>query len=323
MVEAEDYHSLQSKRKAISALLPYAVWRERDGQPEMLDVILHAARASRMFRFMWCHVDQFVSTLFSEASPRAIALVSPYIPWDRLTDRGDLVQWWAETAPAVPHTEEIARSVVDTLLHIASWDELVRHIPVNLWSWLTERPSLPPICLGRSVGTHRRVVEVVRALKDIEVLNSYLSVVWSEWDTLGSYGFGEMCTIIREDFGGIGAGHHREGLIQRLDHVLEQLDRGVEYLNQWNHYLDEHDIQEMKDQYGSLRETLLETNIQVEANACTCYLMIMLLRIPTQVNIESRTAFTRVLPTRVHNFASGIHHITHSHPAYRFICTRL
>ena len=318
MAEAEDYHSLQSKRKAISALLPYAVWRERDGQPEMLDVILHAARASRMFRFMWCHVDQFVSTLFSEASPRAIALVSPYIPWDRLTDRGDLVQWWAETALAVPHTEEIARSVVDTLLHIASWDELVRHIPVNLWSWLTKRPSLPPICLGRSVGTHRRVVEVVRALKDIEVLKSYLLVVWSEWDTLGSYGFGEMCTIIREDFGGIGAGHHREGLIQRLDHVLEQLDRGVEYLNQWNHYLDELDIQEMKDQYGSLKEILLETNIRTEANACTSYPMIMFLRILTQSDIESRTSFMTALPSLVHNIVSGTRH---SLPPRPFICT--
>ena len=37
MIEAEDYHSLQSEHKAITALLPYAVWQERDGKPEMLE----------------------------------------------------------------------------------------------------------------------------------------------------------------------------------------------------------------------------------------------------------------------------------------------
>ena len=42
---------------------------------------------------------------------------------------------------------------------------------------------------------------MVRGLKDIKVLKSYLFLVWSEWDT--PYGFDEMCTSILEDFGGI------------------------------------------------------------------------------------------------------------------------
>ena len=184
MTEAEDYHPLESKCRAITALLPYAVWRERDGQPEMLDTILHAARASRMLRFMWYYVNQFFSTLLSEASPHAIILVSPHIHQSLLTERGDLVQWWAETASTVPYTEEVAGGVVDTLLQIASKAKLVRYIPVNVWSWLTRRPSLPPICMGRRFGTRAQIVKVVRELKDIEVLKSYLLLVWLEWDTL-------------------------------------------------------------------------------------------------------------------------------------------
>ena len=277
MTEAEDYHPLQSKRRAITALLPYAVWRERDGQSEMLDMILCAAKASRMWRFMWYYVNQFVSTLLSEASPRAIMLTSPHIHWGYLTDREDLVQWWAETVSAVPYTEEVAQGVVDTLLQIASEDRLVRYIPADVWSWLTKRPSLPSICLGRRLGTYARVVKVVRGLRDIEVLKSYLLLVWSEWNT--PYGFDEMCTSILEDLSGIGMEHHRADLIQRLDHVLGQLDCGLEHLKQHNPWLDEDDLQERKDNYRKLIETLLGTDTKVVGR--TPCLPITLLRILT------------------------------------------
>ena len=230
MVEAEGHLPLRSRRKAITALLPHAVWQERKGQPEMLNTILRAARASKAMWFMWCYVNQFPSTLFLEASPRAIVLVSPHFDWRRLRGRGDLVQLWAATASAVPYTEEVAQGVVDTLLQIASVGELVRYIPAHVWSWLTKRPSLPPVCEGHYDGTHAHVVEVVRGLRDIEILKSYLLLVWSEWDTPA--GCDEMCTSIREDFSGIGMGHHRAELIRRLDHVLGQLDRGLEYLIQ-------------------------------------------------------------------------------------------
>ena len=256
MAEAEDYRPLESKRMAITTLLPYAVWQERDGQPETLDTIIRAARASRMWDFMLYRVNYFFSTLLSEASPRAVALVSPYIDWWFLRDREDLVQWWAATASAFPYTEEVAQGVVDTLLQIASGDRLVRYIPAGVWSWLTKRPSLPPICWGRSRGTYAHVVKVVRGLKDIEILTSYLLLVWSEWDTPS--GLDEMCTSIREDFCGIGMGHHRADLIKRLDHVLGQLDRGLEYLAQHDPGLIEHYLRERKDGYQKLRETLLE-----------------------------------------------------------------
>ena len=256
MAEAEDHRPLRSKRLAITALLPYAVWQERDGQPETFDTIIRAARASRMWDLVWYRVSLFFSTLLSEASPRAIMLTSPGVHWGYLANRGDLVQWWAATASAVPYTEEVAQGVVDTLLQIASEDRLVRYIPADVWSWLTRRPSLPPICRGRSLGTYAHVVKVVRGLKDIEILTSYLLLVWSEWDTPD--GLDEMCTSIREDFCGIGMGHHRTDLIKRLDHVLGQLDRGLEYLAQHDPGLIEHYLRERKDGYQKLRETLLE-----------------------------------------------------------------
>ena len=38
-----------------------------------------------------------------------------------------------------------------------------------------------------------------------------------------------MCSSMREDFSGIGMGFYRVDLVQRLDHVLEELDRELEY----------------------------------------------------------------------------------------------
>jgi len=102
-------------------------------------------------------------------------------------------------------------------------------------------------------------MQTVRILKDIEILKSYLVLVWSEWDSLGS-GFFMMCDSIREDFGGVELYLHRADLTQRLDHVLGQLDRGLEYLQQHEPELDEDEVQRRKGQYGELRAILLEVD---------------------------------------------------------------
>ena len=226
---------------------------------------------------------------------------------------------------AVPHTEDVAQSVVDTLLQIARRDELVWYIPIDLWSWLTKRSSLAPICWGRRSGTQHSTVRLIRALKDIEALKSYLLLVWSEWDI--SCDFSETCTSIREDFGGIGLGHHRADLIQRLDHVLGQLDCGLDYLNRQNHYLNEGDIREMGDRRGRLGEVLLEANI--EGIARTCYPKVMLLSILTQVDIHriSRNIYVRTSPPMsivsrlepttsfsFHPLASSVHGFRYTRP---------
>ena len=272
MAEAEDHRLLQSKRKAITTLLPYAVRQEREGRPETLDSILHAFGAARVLRFTWDFVDTFFSTLLSKASPRAAALASPHIHWDLLTGRGDLIQQWAATVSTAPHDDEVVQSVVDALLQIASAGNLAQYIPVDLWSWLTECPPLPIICWGRSVGTRAHVVDAVRALEDVEVFKSYLLLVWSEWGFPWSDGIDRMRTYIQGDFGGIGMGHHRADLIQQLDHVLERLDLGLWNLGQRDPELGEADLEMRTNQYRELRESLLEVDIKAISRTPVCQL---------------------------------------------------
>ena len=260
MAEAQDVKELCSKRKAITTLLPYATWQELKGQPEMLNILLHAARASKKLEFGWYQINLFASALFSKATPHAIVLVSPHIPWRFLWDRGDLVQQWAAATSTVPHTEEVAQSVVDTLLHIACQRGLLPHITADVWLWLTKLPSLPPVCLGRYCGTRLHVIKAVQMLKDVKILKSYLLLTWSEWDTFHSSD--KICALAGEDFGGVGMGHHRADLIERLDYILGQLGQGLEYLNQHNPTINEDDLQTMKQQYGELKEAFLEANIK-------------------------------------------------------------
>jgi len=53
MAEAKNLDELCLKHKEITTLLPYATWQELSGQPEMLDVLLRAARASKILGFRW------------------------------------------------------------------------------------------------------------------------------------------------------------------------------------------------------------------------------------------------------------------------------
>jgi len=273
MAEAEDHRPLQSKCKAIAALLPYAVWQERDGQPEVLDMLLHAIGASRERQFTWSRIERSAITLLVRATPRAVVLTVPRVRWRQLTGTVPLIRWWAATVLEVPYTDEVGQSVVDMLFQIASEGGLAQHIPVPIWSWLTKRPPLPPTCLGRYLGARSPVVDAVRACKDIEVLKSYFLLVWSEWDDLqGNHGFNKMCASIREDFDGIGMRPHRAELIQRLDHILEQLDRGLEH--PWLQYPDlvKPDLWKMMRRYRKLREVLREVERRTPSSLTTRFL---------------------------------------------------
>ena len=130
----------------------------------------------------WHRIGQYASRLPDEASPHAMVLALPYIGWDRLTGRENLIQQWAAAASAISETEDVAESVVDTLLQIASQRDLLSHLPVEVWSWLTKSRPLPPVCWGRDVGSCTRVIQAVRALEDIEILKSYFLLIWSEWN---------------------------------------------------------------------------------------------------------------------------------------------
>ena len=50
MARVEDLDQIRSKRKAIIALFPYAVWRERAGDNRMVDAFVCIAGAPKMRR---------------------------------------------------------------------------------------------------------------------------------------------------------------------------------------------------------------------------------------------------------------------------------
>jgi hypothetical protein len=269
MIETTELGTIHFKRKAITAIFPYAAWRARDGQHEMLETFFRVARVSGRWGFMWRRVKLPFVALLGEDTPvslkRAAVLASPHMPWDNFTNDQHLVQLWAAAASIVPQTNEIGQSVVDALLHIASRDALRPHIPTDMWSRLNERPFPSLVCWQRFRETQRCVVQTVRALGDIETLKSYMLLVWSEWDYLGFLGLHEMCASIQEDFSGIGMGGYREDLLRHLDHVLSQLDLGLEHLQQREPSLEEDDIGQMRYEYGELKNVLLEVDREAAA----------------------------------------------------------
>ena len=255
MVQVAGRDQIGSKIKAVVALLPYAVWRERGGDNRMADACLAVIRIPDART----RVGRTIALLLDEGDLEipswVMTLVSPYGNWVYVSNT-DTVTRWAAAALTVPYTEEVGRSVVNALLQIAYFDRLLPYIPVNIWAWLKKRPTLPPFCRGRSLGTVSHVVRRVRELGDVELLKSYFLLVWSEWNYVLS--FSEMCASIGEDFSGIRMWRHRKVLTERLDHILRQLDLGLEHLRQQNPYLGEDHVQTAEGQYGWLKELLLE-----------------------------------------------------------------
>ena len=299
-----DPGALLRKHKAISALFPYAVWQERDKEHPILDVIMHALKITRSFKFWWPHFEPFTKVLLDGtshiSSKRALMLASPYIPWFWWRFGGvDLVRMWAVAASVVPKEEEIAPSVIDMLFKIAHSRLLSPPLYGDAWSWLTLRSALPPVCEGRDLGSRLHVVQMVRDLKDIEILKSYLLLIWSEWNSSRQFGSDAMRISTREDFSGIGMSSHRADLLQRLDHVLAQLDRESEQLQQDKPRLDGGDLQRMKCQYGELRETLLEVDREV-------------LKILTRALSRLTTLFEPLTHVDTHRITFGVHMCTPS-----------
>ena len=173
-----------------------------------------------------------------------------------------MVRRWAAAALVVVDTEEVSQYVVDTLLQIASICSLRPHIPIGIWVWLKKRPSLPPVCLGRRCGTTPDTIRYVRGLGDVEILKSYLLLVWSQWDDLCIGGLDEMETAIREEFGGIWVRGHRKDPYGRLEYVLERLGLGLEYLGQHNPQVKQYRIEAARGQYGRLKQVLRDVDME-------------------------------------------------------------
>jgi len=257
------------KSEPLHLLFWYAIQRERYGDTDLFDAILRLKKREfdrwRPHELLW-HSN--ASQIFTCASPRAIILVTPYLDWERepLSGAQDLISKWVAAISVVPHTEEAVENVVDTLLQISANPYLRSSIPADVWLWLNERPSLPSVCKGRRLGDDRDTVRTVRTLNDIRVLTSYLIMIWSEWKPLGDDGFAEMRMSVFEDFSGVGNGHHRAELIQRLDVILDELDRlsgrpdaGLGGDTLWHDEVEGY-LLVMKDQYGGLRRILQEVD---------------------------------------------------------------
>jgi hypothetical protein len=273
MVEAADRDRLFSKRKAISALFPYAILLEQEGHQGMVDAILRTARASHFGKFVWHRTQPYLAPLFDQRSidslDRVVVLASPHMTWGYTLDGPEAVVRWSAAVSAVAYTEEISQSVVDALLQIVVVDSLQSHIPAEIWTWLKRRPSLPPVCRGRKGGTRPDIVHYVRLLGDIEILKSYYLIVWSEWRFHSRPTINEMVTSIKEDFGGIEMRSHREDLLKRLDDILKQFDRGLEYFKQRYPSLEEDTMGRTKSQYETLKQALVEMDVgEMKALAC-------------------------------------------------------
>ena len=283
MAESGDPYQIQSKRKALTAFFPYAVWMERGGECRMVEAFLSAAKASSPATSLWGAITPFISALFEAASDQTVVLTSPRVPWDREPDATRAVTRWASAASAIQHTDEVERSVVDALLIIASVDCLRPHIPDGNWSWLNKRPTLPPACLGRSLGTRKHVVRCVRKLKDVEILKSYFLLVWSQWDRIAyPEAPSEMRMAIKREFKGVEMEDHRKDLITHLDHILQQLNQGLRYLRQHKLWIEQHDVQMAKAQYQTFRQDLLQMDgvsvavpICEEVPNCECFFVVI------------------------------------------------
>jgi hypothetical protein len=189
-------------------------------------------------------------------------MMAPHVPWSdsQYSYDENTVTRWATAASEVQPTEEVSRSVVDALLGIACNFYLRPHISIELWARMKDQRSPLP-CYPGDKGCKRtswEVVHFVQELGDIGIVKSYFLLVWSEWNWVDEVGFYQMMDSIKEDFSGIGMRNDRRDLIERLDQVLGQLDRGLEYLRQHNYLIDNYHVQVSKKLYGSLKAELLK-----------------------------------------------------------------
>ena len=225
MAATPDPQLIFSKRKAISALLPHAIFLEQRGQQGMINAIFRAARASKDKDFIWEDTVPYVSKLFGGRSPaslnRVIVYISPYLSWNDTLNSSAAVARWAEATLAVQYTEELGQSIVSALFKIASVPLLQSHVPIGVWRLLKRQPLPLPRKDGRIWGNHTAFIGYIRRLGDTEILKSYFLAVWTYSRSPPTDVVNEMESTIREDFSGPGMEADRKELIGRLNQILK------------------------------------------------------------------------------------------------------
>ena len=84
---------------------------------------------------------------------------------------------------------------------------------------------------------------------------------WSEWVYFYNHHLERTEVSIREDFGGIEMRDHRKDLIERVHHILGELDKGFAYLKPWWPGYPEYWMWRAKESYKKLEEVLQEVDM--------------------------------------------------------------
>ena len=144
----------------------------------MFDIIFCAAGASESI-LRWRHIGTRITGLFDELSlpslNRAITLTASFAGRDRLKFQNATARW----AAAVLAVQYSKPGWLQRFRHTVTGfrcDSLRTHVPVDVWTLLKKRPSLPPMHWERSVASERLVFHRIRGLGDIETLKSYLLI---------------------------------------------------------------------------------------------------------------------------------------------------
>ena len=106
---------------------------------------------------------------------------------------------------------------------MASWDDLLPHIPEIAWGWLKKGSVLHPDSPIFKCEVSPDAFEQVQRLGDVELTASYLFIVWSENSWLHPEACAAMLGFIRRELRGVQGAQSRAVLIQRLNDVLSRL----------------------------------------------------------------------------------------------------
>ena len=215
--------------KATIAFLQYAARQEKNGTGELPNLSFRAV-GSLVFLLIpyWIpttapRCSEVLPVSFKYATLAAFKYGRQFAR--HASDISGMMQPWMEAASAVPYTDDVCGSVVVGLLNMASSDELSSHIPLVAWNWLNKRPVLPPEFVAPLSWATESAVQTIHRLGGVELIASYLHIIWSEERVPWDKDILAMGRLIREELGGIEAAGYRTDLIRRLDHVLLRLDQ--------------------------------------------------------------------------------------------------
>ena len=267
---AQDPATILSKYKAITALFPYAARRGQEGDPQLLDAFLCAVKyfpctSQWTRRYIRPVIPRLLAEGSSTTLKRAAILALPHLElaWLDSTDICTFIELWISAADVLEDMEGVCEAVVDVLLQMVFFHSVRAHITPKVWWWLNKRPSLPPRCRGRllcSIGSN--VLPAIRSRKDAKLLTSYLVTMWSEWDCAGEWAFEGMCEVLWEEFcrgdGDGGLEDCRKDLIARLNSVLGELGRGLEYLRMRHPDMQPDEFEVIKGRYRELKRILVQ-----------------------------------------------------------------